>query len=183
MLVSSKIELSRNPRLRFFLAVVSSSLFVCHMFPQVHLSVVSIKASYSLLLLLWNCDDLYLEAFPFKCLLFTAHRSWAVATGGREGGDLGHQSYQLGLQLHCLVWFYERKAHGGRREKFCWGVNVSFEMPLLASWQGRKKKPMVGLFKYGDGSAARADFLAGSWIFPSHVEVNLHGGHVLPQEP
>lgn len=98
-------------------------------------------------------------------------------THQREVGETGHQSYQLGLQLHCLVWFYEKKAHGGRREKLLGGKrvlwNVSFETPLLASWQGRKKerkekqkkktkKTMEDLLKHSDEKEARADFLAES---------------------
>lgn len=70
----NKVELSRNPRSRFFfLAVLSSSLFVGHMFSQIHLSATSIKAFYLSLLL--DCDCLHLEAVSFKCLLFTEHSS------------------------------------------------------------------------------------------------------------
>ena len=67
-------------------------------------------------------------------------------------------------------------------EKNCQGVNVSFEMPFLALWQGIKRKPMVDLLKHSDGKGARVDFLAGSCIFPSHVDVNFLGEHALPQE-
>lgn len=74
MSVSNKVELSRNLRSGFFLAALSSSLFVCHMSSHIHPSALSVKA-FDLWLLMFSCDCLYLEAFSFECLLFTAHSS------------------------------------------------------------------------------------------------------------
>jgi hypothetical protein len=43
MLRSVKAEIFRNLRSRFFSAVLSCSLYTCHMFSQIHSSVRSIK--------------------------------------------------------------------------------------------------------------------------------------------
>lgn len=178
MLVSNKVELSRIPRLRFFPAVLSGSLFVCHMFVQIHPSALSIKAFDFLSSSSFHYDRLPLEAF--SCLLFTAHGSWAIPARGRlEKQDINLSSWVYSF----IVWSdFMRRKHMVVEESNCWGVNVSFEMPLLASWQGRKKEPMVDLWKYSEEEEGRADFLAGSWIFPSHVEVIFHGGHASARE-
>ena len=179
MLVGNKLELSRIPRSRFFRAVSSSSLFVCHMFPWIHPSALSIKAFY----FCCYCDCRYLEAFSFGCLSFTAHSSWGKPTGGRlEKQDINLTSWVYSF----IVWsdFMRRKCML-LEERTCWGVNVSFEMPLLASWQGRKKerkkekkKNYGGFVRHSDKREARADFLAESWILPCHVEVSFHIGHI-----
>ena len=134
MLVGNKVELSRIPRSRFFLAVSSSSLFVCHMLPWIHPSALSIKDFY----FCCYCDCLYLEAFSFGCLSFTAHSSWGKPTGGRlEKQDINLTSWVYSF----IVWSdFMRRKHMVVEERNCWGVNVSLEMPLLASWQGRKKE-------------------------------------------
>lgn len=134
MLVGNKVELSRIPRSRFFLAVSSSSLFVCHMLPWIHPSALSIKDFY----FCCYCDCLYLEAFSFGCLSFTVHSSWGKPTGGRlEKQDINLTSWVYSF----IVWSdFMRRKHMVVEERNCWGVNVSFEMPLLASWQGRKKE-------------------------------------------
>lgn len=41
---------------------------------------------------------------------------------------------------------------------------------------------MVGLLEYSKGEEARANFLAESWIFLSHVEISVHRGHALSRE-
>lgn len=134
MLVGNKVELSRIPRSRFFLAVSSSSLFVCHMLPWIHPSALSIKDFY----FCCYCDCLYLEAFSFGCLSFTAHSSWGKPTRGRlEKQDINLTSWVYSF----IVWSdFMRRKHMVVEERNCWGVNVSFEMPLLASWQARKKE-------------------------------------------
>ena len=109
-------------------------------------------------------------------------------THQREVGETGHQSYQLGLQLPCLVWFYEKKAHGGRREKLLGGKrvlwNASFETPLLASWQGRKKERKKKKKNYGGfvktqwWKRSQGRLSGWEWILPYHVEVSFHRGHI-----
>lgn len=42
---------------------------------------------------------------------------------------------------------FMRRKHMGVEERNCCEVNVPFEMPLLASWQGRKKKTYGGFVK------------------------------------
>ena len=181
MLVGNKLELSRIPRSRFFLAVSSSSLFVCHMLPWIHPSALSIKDFY----FCCYCDCLYLQAFSFGCLSFTAHSTWGKPTGGRlEKQDINLTSWVYSF----VVWSdFMRRKHMVVEERNCWGVNVSFEMPLLASWQGRKKErkkkknqTMEDLLRHSDEKEARADFLAESWILPCHVEVSFHRGHISP---
>lgn len=141
--VGNKVELSRIPRSRRFLAVLSSSLFVCRMLSRIHPSPISIKTFYILLLLSLS-RSIFIWMFIVHSEQLLSHSHW------REGGrEVEKQDINLTSWVYSfIVWsdFMKRK-HMGVEERNCCGVNVSFEMPLLAAWQGRKKKTYGGFVK------------------------------------
>lgn len=186
MLVGNKLELSRIPRSRFFLAVSSSSLFVCHMFSWIHPSALSIKAFY----FCCYCDCLYLEAFSFGCLSFTAHSFWGKPTRGRlEKQDINLTSWVYSF----IVWSdFMRKKPMVVEERNCWGVNVSYETcPLKRhSWlpdkverkkekkNKKNKKNYGGFVKTQWWKRSQGRLFGWEWILPYHVEVSFHRGHI-----
>lgn len=127
------------------------------MLSQLHPSAISIKACGFLLLLLLNVIVSISKHFHLNvyCSQRLRPPHW------REVGETGHQSYQPGLQLHCLIWFYEKKAHGGGREKLLGGKCVLWNATpgFLTKWKG---EAYVDLLKDGDGKEARADFWQGA---------------------
>lgn len=106
----------------FFPAVLSSLLFVCHMFSWIRPSATSIKAFYFFfvcfmlsLLSLLNWDHLCLETFSLKYLLFIMHSSWAMPTGGRRKNRTSIFPASLSGR------FYEKKAWRGRKREIARG--------------------------------------------------------------